>query len=275
MFIWLDLIPDKQRPRLPRGCRLAWSRLGDLGSLDPGSNPGSPTNLNTNKAYITVQHLIIKTSARWCKINKPTNLAFLLLTTLLLILCLALFSLPKTIQKSFAIETVNVGVYWNSDCTEEITEINWGNLTPGSTTDINIYVRNEGTVSPCFLSLSSKNWVPTHALIYMTISWNYKNKPINPNEAVAVILTLKIAPQVTGINNFNFIIVITGTESIIGDMNSDGNVNIFDAILLVRSFDSTLGDSHWNPVADLNNDNFVDILDVTMFSANYGASINN
>ena len=25
-----------------RGCRLAWSRLGDLGSLDPGSNPGSP-----------------------------------------------------------------------------------------------------------------------------------------------------------------------------------------------------------------------------------------
>jgi hypothetical protein len=26
-----------------RGCRLAWSRLGDLGSLDSGSNPGSPT----------------------------------------------------------------------------------------------------------------------------------------------------------------------------------------------------------------------------------------
>ena len=27
-----------------RGCRLVWSRLGDLGSLDPGSNPGSPTS---------------------------------------------------------------------------------------------------------------------------------------------------------------------------------------------------------------------------------------
>ena len=26
-----------------RGCRLAWSRLVDLGSIDPGSNPGSPT----------------------------------------------------------------------------------------------------------------------------------------------------------------------------------------------------------------------------------------
>ena len=28
---------------LKRGCRLVWSRLEDLGSLDPGSNPGSPT----------------------------------------------------------------------------------------------------------------------------------------------------------------------------------------------------------------------------------------
>ena len=25
------------------GCRLAWSRLVDLGSIDPGPNPGSPT----------------------------------------------------------------------------------------------------------------------------------------------------------------------------------------------------------------------------------------
>ncbi len=29
-----------------RGCRLAWSRLVDLGSIDPGSNPGNPTTPN-------------------------------------------------------------------------------------------------------------------------------------------------------------------------------------------------------------------------------------
>ena len=29
--------------KVQRGCRLAWSRLVDLGSIDPGSNPGSPT----------------------------------------------------------------------------------------------------------------------------------------------------------------------------------------------------------------------------------------
>jgi hypothetical protein len=39
-LIWL--CRDKLRRRR-WGCRLAWSRLGDLGSLDPGPNPGSPT----------------------------------------------------------------------------------------------------------------------------------------------------------------------------------------------------------------------------------------
>ena len=32
-------------PPQARGCRLAWSRLVDLGSIDSGSNPGSPTTI--------------------------------------------------------------------------------------------------------------------------------------------------------------------------------------------------------------------------------------
>ena len=38
-----------------RGCRLAWSRLGVLGSLDPGSNPGSPTKSTATRGF-TVDH---------------------------------------------------------------------------------------------------------------------------------------------------------------------------------------------------------------------------
>jgi hypothetical protein len=33
------------------GCRLVWSRLVDLGSIDPGSNPGSPTTFSDNSNY--------------------------------------------------------------------------------------------------------------------------------------------------------------------------------------------------------------------------------
>jgi hypothetical protein len=40
-FLWR--IRNYVFPEPTRGCRLAWSRLVDLGSIDPGSNPGSPT----------------------------------------------------------------------------------------------------------------------------------------------------------------------------------------------------------------------------------------
>ena len=43
------------------GSRLAWSRLVDLGSIDSGSNPGSPT---TNAFIIT----------SWFKFCRPSNL---------------------------------------------------------------------------------------------------------------------------------------------------------------------------------------------------------
>ncbi len=36
LLLKLEKLPRK------RGCRLVWSRLVDLGSIDPGSNPGSP-----------------------------------------------------------------------------------------------------------------------------------------------------------------------------------------------------------------------------------------
>ena len=37
------------------GCRLAWSRLVDLGSIDSGSNPGSPTILVRGAGFSLVQ----------------------------------------------------------------------------------------------------------------------------------------------------------------------------------------------------------------------------
>ena len=42
VFIVLAKLSSMQQ-NLTWGCRLAWSRLVDLGSIDSGSNPGSPT----------------------------------------------------------------------------------------------------------------------------------------------------------------------------------------------------------------------------------------
>jgi hypothetical protein len=57
---------------------------------------------------------------------------------------------------------------------------------------------------------------------------------------------------------------------LVGDVNDDGTVDIFDAILLSNAFNSAIGMPHWNPEADLNNDNVIDIFDAIILASNFG-----
>jgi hypothetical protein len=56
-----------------------------------------------------------------------------------------------------------------------------------------------------------------------------------------------------------------------GDINGDGAVNYYDAILAGTAFGTKPGDPNWNPNADLNCDNFVNYLDVIILGRNFGA----
>jgi parallel beta-helix repeat protein len=54
-----------------------------------------------------------------------------------------------------------------------------------------------------------------------------------------------------------------------GDINSDGIVDIYDAILLANAYNSTPGKANWNPNADINGDNIVDIYDAILLASHY------
>jgi hypothetical protein len=58
-----------------------------------------------------------------------------------------------------------------------------------------------------------------------------------------------------------------------GDINGDGTVDIYDAILLAAAFGSTPGSPNWNPNADIDGDGIVDIYDAIILASNYGQSI--
>jgi hypothetical protein len=62
----------------------------------------------------------------------------------------------------------------------------------------------------------------------------------------------------------------TVDTQLVGDINSDGTVDIYDAILLARSFNCRSGDPNWGPSADINVDNVVDIYDAILLATNYG-----
>jgi hypothetical protein len=63
------------------------------------------------------------------------------------------------------------------------------------------------------------------------------------------------------------------TVTIVGDINGDGTVDIYDAIILASSYNGIPGYSNWNPNADLNCDNIVDIYDAILLASNYNAVI--
>ena len=53
----------------------------------------------------------------------------------------------------------------------------------------------------------------------------------------------------------------------------DGIIDIFDAILLAGSYNSTPSTPNWNPNADINGDNIVDIFDAVLLAGNLGKAI--
>jgi hypothetical protein len=83
--------------------------------------------------------------------------------------------------------------------------------------------------------------------------------------------------QVTDVSNSsiysNQVEATTESTPLLGDINDDGTVDIFDAILLANAFNTGIGMPHWNPEADLNNDDFIDIFDAIILANNFGKKI--
>jgi hypothetical protein len=54
------------------------------------------------------------------------------------------------------------------------------------------------------------------------------------------------------------------------DINGDGVVDLFDALLLAQHLGSKQGDPDWDPTLDMNGDGEIDVFDVIVFARNYG-----
>jgi hypothetical protein len=58
--------------------------------------------------------------------------------------------------------------------------------------------------------------------------------------------------------------------SVPGDVNGNGKVDIYDAIILAGAYGSTPKTANWNPNADINGDQTTDIYDAIILANNYG-----
>ena len=117
----------------------------------------------------------------------------------------------QTVPSNGTVTAVNVGVYSDSECTQNLTSISWGTLYPGNSTTRTIYVKNTGTL-PVTLTMTSGSWVPTTANTVLTLTWNRQNTVLNAGQSTSATLTLTAASSTGTLTDFTFNIIITGAE---------------------------------------------------------------
>jgi len=189
-----------------------------------------------------------------------------------LVIIILVFSMIMNSTTSVsAVEANGVGVYRDSGCTDadEVFSIDWGTLVPGSVKNIPVYIRNEGEEA-IYLTMSTTNWRPLEASHYMTFFWDYSVQWLSPGEAIQITLTLSVSRYIEGISRFSFDILVTGNDSLLGDMNGDGIVDSTDLGMIAYALGSTSGDPRYNPQCDVNNDGFIDFTDYGAVGLNWG-----
>lgn len=92
-----------------------------------------------------------------------------------------------------------------------VTMIDWGNVTVGSSVSRPVTVTNKA-LTPYVLSYQLSNWIPQNASDYLTVSWDYDDAPLAEAEARTVVFTLHASENTTGIMNFSVDITLTGTQ---------------------------------------------------------------
>ncbi len=132
--------------------------------------------------------------------------AIILLTTVF-----AVLQANKTFSNTGAITTVNVGAFSDSGCTQVLSTVDWGTITPGTQASKTIYIKNTGTTMVS-LNMTVNSWNPANASSYMTLTWNQEGTVLNVGNFVATVLTLTVSSGVSGITNFGFNATITGTQ---------------------------------------------------------------
>jgi hypothetical protein len=91
----------------------------------------------------------------------------------------------------------------------ELTYVDWGVLEPAQNATRDILVENL-SAKAAILSMATSKWVPTLAMSYITLEWNYTGTKVSSKTSVPLMLTLRVSPLVENITDFSFDITISG-----------------------------------------------------------------
>jgi hypothetical protein len=145
------------------------------------------------------------------KIPIPAVTALVLTALALTVTTAAVLSANKTVPLNGTLTTINLAVYTDSGCTQNVTALNVGTLSPGDTATQTVYIKNTGTV-PETLTMTTNNWTPTNAPTYLTLSRNRQNTILTAGQIIQATLTLTAASNTGSLTTFSCDITLTGCQ---------------------------------------------------------------
>ena len=179
----------------------------------------------------------------------------------------------------------NYDIYYKTNAIPQPHDVAIFSVTPSETqvyqekkalVSIEVVAQNHGTNAEtitvrCYADstlIGSKTFVLAPGQLYpITFPWNVSTTALG---TYTVSASANIVPGETNTADNTF---IDGTVQvkIPGDINGDGIVDIYDAVLLISDIDATPSSPNWhNGRSDMNNDDIVDVYDVAIFVTNYG-----
>ena len=150
-------------------------------------------------------------------------------------------------------------------------------LYEGRTVNISVTVGNEGDIAETFnvtvyfddtlIGTITVTDLGSKENTTITINWNTEGVPACHTYTIRA--EAASVPYEIDLTN-NFFTDGSVRIRILGDLNGDGIVDMFDTLQSSNAFGSYLGHPRWDPWADLNGDDEVDIYDEILLAANFG-----
>lgn len=148
---------------------------------------------------------------------------------------------------------------------------------PGGLIQVNVTAKNEGNITESFevslyygdiflTNLSVVNLPPNNETV-VEFTWDTTGFSPCYNESLKA--EASVVPYETDIADNTFIDGIVKIK-ILGDINGDGIVDIFDITIAAAAFGSSPGDPSWDERADINMDGIVDIFDLVIIATHFG-----
>ena len=160
---------------------------------------------------------MVRRAADVSKLNQPVALKFKKIWLVIIVLALlipasyavAAVQFQASVSTQGNIKSVGILFYGNSAGTTLKSTIDWGTIEPGQNVNVTLYMKSTSNVAVS-VSMAVGNFVPASGSGYLSCTWSYDGKTLNPGQLVAVVFTLKVASTITDITSFSFDIGVVG-----------------------------------------------------------------